>query len=122
MRPTELRNEKPLPQPRKAGRRRRSVEMPFAAVAQRPASSAREKDEGYGAVVAVLSGKLRVIAGSCGLQWGIQSRVTPKLWKSFAYCALAPSSRRPRLRPGSMGHYRRSSRVFPEVRSALSCR
>jgi hypothetical protein len=56
-------------------------------VAQRHASSAREKDEAYGAVVAVLNAKLRVIAGSCELQWVVQSRITPKLWKSFAYCA-----------------------------------
>jgi hypothetical protein len=70
-------------------------------VAKRPASSAREKDEEY-AVVAVLNAKLRVIAGSCDLQWIVQSRVTPRLWKSFAFCGTKEGLLL-RLPPGGQG-------------------
>ncbi len=49
-------------------------------------TSSRETDEGYGAVVAVLNPKLRVVAGSCGLQWIVQKRKNPLTWTSFTYC------------------------------------
>jgi hypothetical protein len=50
-------------------------------------ASNRETDESYRGVVAVLNGKLRVIRGSCDLQWVIQKRKNPLMWISFAYCA-----------------------------------
>jgi hypothetical protein len=49
-------------------------------------ASSREIDDDYGGVVAVLNSKLRVIRGSCGLQWIVQTRGTAELWRSFAYC------------------------------------
>jgi hypothetical protein len=46
-----------------------------------------ENDDDYGAIVAVLTGKLRVIQGRCGLQWILQSSYGSKgKWKSLAYC------------------------------------
>ena len=43
-------------------------------------------DDTYGAVVAVLNAKLRVIRGNCGLQWIAQTR-GPKTWRCFSFCA-----------------------------------
>lgn len=37
-------------------------------------------------LVALLNPKLRVIAGSCGMQWLLQSRA-PSQWRNVAYCA-----------------------------------
>jgi len=50
-------------------------------------ASNRETDETYVSVVAVLNGKLRVICGSCRLQWIVQKRKNPLTWVSFAYSA-----------------------------------
>lgn len=50
-------------------------------------ASIRETDETYRGVVAVLNDKMRVVAGSCGLQWVIQKRKNPLAWSSFAFCA-----------------------------------
>jgi len=49
--------------------------------------SNRETDENYKGVVAVLNQKLRVIKGACGLQWIVQNRSTPAVWRSIAFCA-----------------------------------
>jgi hypothetical protein len=48
--------------------------------------SNRETDETYRGVVAVLNAKLRVVAGSCGLQWVIQKRRNQFVWSSVAFC------------------------------------
>jgi hypothetical protein len=74
-------------QPRKAGPLQRSDETPFAAPTPVFQDSNRETDETYRGVTAVLNSKLRVISGSCGLQWVIQKRKNPLTWISFAYCA-----------------------------------
>lgn len=76
-----------LPQPRKPEPLHRSAETLSAAPTPLFRASNRETDETYTGVVAVLNAKLRVIAGSCGLQWGIQKRKSPLMWISFAYCA-----------------------------------
>jgi hypothetical protein len=49
-------------------------------------ASNREEDETYGGVVAVLNPSLRVIRGSCGVQWILQRRKNPVRWLSLAYC------------------------------------
>ena len=53
-----------------------------------PEISARtgETDEAYGAVLATLKGKLRVIHSRDANQWILQSRKSPTRWESFAYC------------------------------------
>ena len=52
--------------------------------------SSRERDDHYVGVVAVLSPKLRLIRGSCNLQWVIQRfdrvRDGVSTWQSFAFC------------------------------------
>ena len=77
----------PRPQPRKPGPLPRHVETPFAAPTPFFQASSRETDETYGGVVAVLNDKLRVVVGSCGLQWVVQKRKNPLAWGSFAFCA-----------------------------------
>ena len=64
-----------------------SPETPFAAPTPLIRASNRETDETYRGVVAVLNEKLRVVAGSCGLQWVIQKRKNLASWASFAFCA-----------------------------------
>jgi hypothetical protein len=73
-------------QPRRAEPLRSSPETPFAAPSPLFQASNRETDETYGGVVAVLNSKLRVVAGSCGLQWVIQKRKNPLMWIRLAYC------------------------------------
>jgi hypothetical protein len=82
----QLKLEKSAVQPRKAGPLPNSAETPFEAPTPVFRASNRETDEGYGAVVAVLNPKLRVIRGSCGLQWILQRRRNPLTWTSFAFC------------------------------------
>jgi hypothetical protein len=82
----QQRAEQSALQPRSAEPLRRSAETPFVAPTPLFQASNRETDETYGGVVAVLNGKLRVIAGSCGLQWVIQKRKNPLIWSSFAFC------------------------------------
>ena len=72
------RKTEPLPSP---------PETAFAAPTPVFLASIRETDETYRGVVAVLNDKLRVVAGSCGLQWVIQKRKNPLAWSSFAFCA-----------------------------------
>ena len=74
-------------QPRKAGPLLPSAETPFAAATLVFRASNRETDETYGGVVAGLNSGLRVIRGSCGLQWVAQRRKNPLIWASFAFCA-----------------------------------
>ena len=47
----------------------------------------REESEAYPRVVAVLSPRLRVIHGKCGLQWILQVRKSSTRWESIAFCA-----------------------------------
>jgi hypothetical protein len=61
-------------------------EAPFAAATPVFLASNREESETYGGVVAVLNPSLRVIRGSCGLQWIVQRRKNPVRWLSLAYC------------------------------------
>ena len=70
----------------KAGPLPNSAETPFAAPTQLFQASNRETDETYRGVVAALNSKLRVIAGSCGLQWIVQKRRNQLTWNSCAYC------------------------------------
>jgi hypothetical protein len=49
-------------------------------------ASNRETDETYGAIVAVINPELRIVTGSCGLQWIVQRRRNPLTWTSFAFC------------------------------------
>jgi hypothetical protein len=72
---------------RRAGPLQRSAETPSAAPTPFFQASNRETDETYEGVVAVLNSKLRLIRGSCGLQWIIQKRKNPLIWISFAFCA-----------------------------------
>ena len=46
----------------------------------------REESEAYSRVVAVLSPRLRVIHGKCGLQWILQVRKSPSRFESIAFC------------------------------------
>jgi hypothetical protein len=52
-----------------------------------PGGARKEKSDNYREVVAVLNPKLRVVRGSCGLQWLVQKKVSPREWKSSAFCA-----------------------------------
>ena len=62
-----------------------------------PASN-RETDETYGGVVAALNSKLRVVSGSCGLQWIVQKRKNPLAWGHYLRCQRAlPSNSVPLL-------------------------
>ena len=45
-----------------------------------------ESGEAYPHVVARLAPKLRVICGSCNLQWILQVRKSSTRWESFAFC------------------------------------
>jgi hypothetical protein len=62
-------------------------EAPFAAATPVFRTSSREESETYVGVVAALNPGLRVIRGSCGLQWIVQKRKNPERWTSFAFCA-----------------------------------
>jgi len=73
-------------QRRKAGPLPRSAETSFAAPTPLFQASNRETEETYRGVVAALNSRLRVIAGSCGLQWIVQKRRNQLTWNSFAYC------------------------------------
>ena len=114
----QFRLEKRRPQPRKPKPLPDHPKPLSAAPAPVFETSSRETDEGYGAVVAVLNPKLRVVAGSCGLQWIVQKRKNPLTWSSFAFCAnqgratLASSERRPRLRSRGMGRHRGASVII----------
>jgi hypothetical protein len=61
-------------------------ETPFAAPTPVFRASNREEDETYGGIVAVLNPNLRIIRGSCGIQWILQRRKNPARWLSIAYC------------------------------------
>jgi len=83
----ELRDEREaLSRPRKAEPLPRSAEPPSVAPTPLFQASNRETDETYTGVVAVLNSGLRVVRGSCGLQWVVQRRKNPLLWASFAFC------------------------------------
>jgi hypothetical protein len=73
-------------QPRKLGPLLRDPETPFAAPTPLFLASNRETDEIYGAIVAVINPELRIVTGSCGLQWIVQRRRNPLTWTSFAFC------------------------------------
>ena len=74
-------------QPRKAAPLLPSAERPSEAPTPVFQASNRETDETYRGVTAVLNSKLRVISGSCGLQWVMQRRKNQLTWISFAFCA-----------------------------------
>ena len=46
-----------------------------------------ETDEAYGAVLATLNGKLRVVHSRDANQWLLQVRKSPTRWETVAYCA-----------------------------------
>lgn len=69
----------------------RRATKPFAAPTRFPAAPEREESDNYGAIVAILNPKLRVICSRCDLQWIVQrqnrKRNGAPIWSSFAYCA-----------------------------------
>ena len=98
----QLKLEKSAVQPRKAGPLPNSAETPLEAPTPVFRASNRETDETYGGVVVVLNSGLRVVRGSCGLQWVVQRRKNPLIWASFAFCATKEGLllRLPRNGPG----------------------
>ncbi len=84
-----------------------------------PASN-REVDDNYKAIVAVLSNKLRVIRGACGLQWIVQKR-DAKTWNSLAYCGsrdgLFRSLKDHLLKEHLLKDYRKPSRAALDATS-----
>jgi len=71
------RNAEPLPE---------LPETPFAAPISCNGRSQSETGDDCEGFIALLNSKLRVIIGSCGLQWLLQNR-SPSQWRNVAYCA-----------------------------------
>jgi len=68
------------------------AKKPFAAPHTAAGSAQREESDNYGAIVAILNPKLRVICSRCDLQWIAQRQNNKRngapIWSSFAYCAM----------------------------------